>query len=160
MAKAAQGRFAAFPGVPNILTASTNKSAAELPVSHLLRHVQNELAVAFFYFAQQAAKLVEKACIFSYAAPCDVIRRFPLGQVWQLRRLFAVIKELIEWALERARKLFQSFDGRYRMTIFHAGNITTKQTCSLLDVALGEFLLFAECAKTVTYNHGDIIPCR
>jgi hypothetical protein len=46
------------------------------------------------------------------------------------------------------------------MAILNAGNIATQQPCSLLDVALGEFLFFAECAKTVTYNHGGIIPCR
>ncbi len=135
-------------------------SVAELPIRHLLRHVQNELAVPFFHFAQQAAKLVEKACIFSDAAPRDVIRRLPLGQIRQLRRLLAVIKELIEWALERARELFQRLDGRYCVAIFNAGNVTTKQARSLFDVALGEFLFFAECAKTVTNNHGGIIPCR
>jgi hypothetical protein len=46
------------------------------------------------------------------------------------------------------------------MTIFDAGNVATKQAGSLFDVALGEFLFFAECAKTVTNNHEGIIPCR
>jgi hypothetical protein len=46
------------------------------------------------------------------------------------------------------------------MAILYAGNITTQQPCSLLDVALGEFLFLAECAKTITYNHAGIIPCR
>jgi len=46
------------------------------------------------------------------------------------------------------------------MAILYAGNVTTKQTRSLFDVALGEFLFFAECAKAVTYNHAGIIPCR
>src|SRR5271170_2845937 len=145
---------------PIKLTASSEANAAELPVSHLLRHIKNELTVAFFHFAQQAAKLVEKACIFSDAAPGNVIRRLPLGEIRQLRRFLTVIKELIEWAFESARKFFQRFNRRYCMAIFNAGNITTQQTCALFDVALGEFLFFAECAKTVTYNHGGIIPCR
>jgi len=111
------------------LTACSEKNDAELAVSHFLRHVQNELAVPFFHFAQQAAEFVEKACIFTEAAPRDVIRRLPLGEIRQLRRLFAVIKELIEWALESTRKFFQCFDGRYCMAILYAGNVTTKQTC-------------------------------
>jgi hypothetical protein len=46
------------------------------------------------------------------------------------------------------------------MTIFNAGNVATKQAGAFLDVALGEFLFFAECAKAVANNHGGIIPCR
>ena len=158
-ATAALERDAACPSAFKS-TAGPKYFHAELAVRHLLRHVQDELAVAFLDFAQQAAKLVEKACIFSDAAPRDVIRRLPFGQIRQLRRFLTVIKELIEWAFERTRKFFQRFNGRNGMAIFHAGNITTQQTCTLLDITLGEFLFFAECAKTVAYNHGGIIPCR
>src|SRR5437667_11556930 len=96
---------------------------AGLSVGHFLGHVQNELAISFFHFAQQAAKLVEKACIFTDAAPGDVIRRLPLGEIRQLRRFLTVIKELIEWALESASQLFQRLDGRDSMTIFEARNV-------------------------------------
>ncbi len=133
---------------------------AGLAVGHFLGHVKNELPIAILYFAQQAAKLVEKACIFADATPGDVVRRFTLGKIRQLRRFLTVIKELIEWALESASQLFKRFDGRDSMTILYAGNITTKQAGAFLDVALGEFLFFAECAKAVTNNHEDIIPCR
>src|SRR5260370_35066902 len=133
---------------------------AELAVDHFLGHVENELVIHSFPFAQEAAKLGEKACIFTGAAPSDVVRRLTLREIRQLRRLLAVIKKLIEWALERARQFFQRFDGRYGMAVFYAGDITTEETGALLDVALGEFLFFAECAKTVTYNNADIIPCK
>src|ERR1700693_6020776 len=73
---------------------------AELAIGHLLGHVQDEFTIPFVHFAQQAAKLVEKACIFTDAAPGDVIRRLTLGEIRQLRRFLTVIKELIEWALE------------------------------------------------------------
>jgi hypothetical protein len=43
------------------------------------------------------------------------------------------------------------------MTIFHARDVAAKQAGTLFDVALGEFLFFAECAKTVTNNHAGII---
>ena len=131
-----------------------------LAVGHFLGHVQNQLAIPFFHFAQQAAKLVEKACIFTDAAPGDVVRRFTLGKIRQLRRFLTVIKELIEWALESTSEFFQRFDGRNSMAIFNAGNVAAKQPRSLFDVALGEFLFFAECAKAVTNNHAGIIPCR
>src|SRR3979490_1191962 len=133
---------------------------AGLAVGHFLGHVQNEFAVPIFHFAQQAAKLVEKACIFADAAPGDVIRRLTLGKIRQLRRFLTVIKELIEWALESAGQLLQRFDGRDSMTILYAGNKAAKQAGTVFDVALGEFLFFAECAKAVTNNHAAIIPCR
>src|SRR5882762_7031822 len=139
---------------------SQTSPIAGLAVGHFLGHVENELAITIFHFAQQAAKLVEKACIFTDATPGDVVRRLALGKIRQLRRFLTVIKELIEWALESASQLFQRFDGRDGMTILYAGNVTTKQTRSLFDVALGEFLFFAECAKAVTNNHAGIIPCR
>src|SRR6266850_528177 len=133
---------------------------AGLAVGHFLGHVEDKFAIPFFHLAQQAAKLVEKACIFTDAAPRDVIGRLTLGEIRQLRRFLTVIKELIKWALESAGQLFQRFDGRDSMTILYAGNVTTKQTRSLFDVALGEFLFFAESAKAVTNNHAGIIPCR
>src|SRR6266849_10026224 len=115
-------------------------SIAELAVGHFLGHVENELAIPVFHFAQQTAKLVEKACIFTDAAPGDVIGRLALREIRQLRRFLTVIKELIEWALESASEFFQRFDGRNSMTILYAGTVATKQTRSLFDVALGEFL--------------------
>src|SRR5882672_8687298 len=133
---------------------------AKLSTGHLLSHVENELAIPFFHFAQQATKLVEKACIFAHAAPGDVIRRLPLGEIRQYGRLFAVVKELIEWALESACQLLQCFDGRDSMAVLDTGNVATKQAGTLFDVALGELLFFAECAKAVANNHGGIIPCR
>src|SRR5216684_4091612 len=135
-------------------------SRAGLAVRHFLSHVKDELAVTLFHFAQQAAKLVEKACVFTDAAPGDVIGRLPLGQIRQLRRFLTVIKELIEWAFESASQLFQRLDGRDSMTIFDARNVATKEAGTFLDVALGEFLFFAQCAKTVTNNHGGIVACR
>src|SRR5882724_3774124 len=136
------------------------RGIATLEIGHLLGHVQDQLAILFFNLAQQAAKLVEKACFFACRAPRDVIRRLPFGQVRQYWRFLTVIKELIEWALEGTRKLLQCFDGRYGVAIFDAGDITAQQACTLLDVALGEFLFLAQSAKTVTNNHAGIISCR
>ena len=39
------------------------------------------------------------------------------------------------------------------MTVLDTRDITAKQARTLFDVALGEFLFFAECAKAVTDNH-------
>jgi hypothetical protein len=44
------------------------------------------------------------------------------------------------------------------VAVFHARNVAPKEAGSFLDVALGEFLFFAERAKTVTDNHEGIIP--
>jgi hypothetical protein len=52
---------------------SRGKWGGELPVGHFLGHVQDEFAITLFHFAQQAAKLVEKACFFPDAAPGDIV---------------------------------------------------------------------------------------
>jgi len=83
-------------------------------------HVEDEFPVPIFHLAQQAAKLVKKACIFADASPGNVIGRLALRKIWQLRRFLTVIKELIEWALESASQLFQRFDGRDSVTILYA----------------------------------------
>ena len=150
-----------LPKLPIMENSDNRRSPdARLAVGHFLGHVKDEFAVPILHFAQQAAKLAKKACIFTDAAPGDVIRRLPLGEIRQLRRFLTVIKELLEWALESASQLFQRLDGRDSMTIFDARNVATKEAGTFLDVALGEFLFFAECAKAVANNHAGIIPCR
>src|SRR5579859_1153231 len=139
---------------------SRKEGSLELAVGHLLSHVQNELAIFFVGFAQQSAKLVEKASFLAARAPGDIVRRLSLGQVRQYGRLFAVVEELIEWAFESAGHLLQCFNGRYRMAILDSGNITTKQTRTLFNIALGEFLFLTQCAEAITDNHAGIIPCR
>ena len=64
-----------------------------------LRHLKKELSIGFVRLAQQSAKLVEVTHLFTNAAPCDVIRRFSLGEVRQFRSLLAFVKQLIERAL-------------------------------------------------------------
>src|SRR5258708_14073050 len=91
-------------------------SRAGLAVRHFLSHVKDELAVTLFDFAQQAAKLVEKAGIFTDAAPGDVIGRLPLGEIRQLRRFFTVIKQMIKWALKSARQRLPTFVAPDRMS--------------------------------------------
>src|SRR5258708_10450529 len=96
---------------------------AELPVGHFLGHVKNELAIPIFDFAQQAAKLVEKACVFADTAPGDVVRRLALGEIRQLRRFLTLIKEVIEWALQSPSPLLQPFHGRDRMAHLNTGYV-------------------------------------
>src|ERR1700682_710426 len=92
----------------------------KLPVGHFLSHVEDKFAVFVLDFAQQAAQFVEKSCFFAYAPPGDIVGRFSLGKIRELRRLFAVIEELIEWAFESACHFFQRFNGRNGVSIFHA----------------------------------------
>jgi hypothetical protein len=131
---------------------------AVLPIGHFLRHIQQQLAIFLLRLAQQATKLVEVASLFACAAPGDVVRRPALGEVGQLRGFLAVVEELIEWAFESARQFFQRFNSRNSVAIFDAGNVTTQKTGALLDITLGEFLFFAQSAKTVTDNHELSIP--
>ena len=113
---------AACPFESLVIQSNDNRRSpkAGLAVGHFLGHVEDEFPVPIFHLAQQAAKLVKKACIFADASPGNVIGRLALRKIWQLRRFLTVIKELIEWALESASQLFQRFDGRDSMTILYA----------------------------------------
>jgi hypothetical protein len=46
------------------------------------------------------------------------------------------------------------------MAILDTRDVAAEQAGALFDVTLGEFLFFAQGAKTVTYNHAGIVPCR
>lgn len=70
-----------------------------------------------------------------------------------MRRLLTVVEELIKWAFESTCQLFQRLNGRDCMTIFDARDVTAEQAGTLLDVALGEFLFFAQSAKPIADNH-------
>src|SRR5205814_593151 len=59
------------------------RRSTRLRTGHLLGHVQNQLAIAFFSLAQQTPKLAEIACIFASTTPGDVVGRLPL---WKIRQ--------------------------------------------------------------------------
>ncbi len=48
-----------------LLVLDASRANVELVTGHFLRHVQYKPAVSFVGLAQQATKLVEKACIFA-----------------------------------------------------------------------------------------------
>jgi len=108
----------------------------KLPIGHFLGHVEQELAIFFVGLAQQATKLVEIARFLTGAAPSDIVRRSALRKVRQLRRLFAVVEELIERALESARQFLQRFDGWDSVAIFNARDVAAEKSGTLLDITL------------------------
>ena len=131
-----------------------------LPISHFLGHMENELAILFLDLAQEAKQLVQIASFFPDAAPGDVVRRLALGQIGKLRWLFSIVEELVEWALEGARQFLQRLDSRNSVAILYTGNITAKQASSLFDVALREFPFLAHFAEAVANNHGALLHPR
>jgi hypothetical protein len=133
------------------------ETPAQLLTGHFLRHVHHEFAMFLIGLAQKTAKLVQVPGILARAAP-RVATGLPLGKIDQFGRLFAVVEKLVHGNLESAGHFLQRFNGGNGMTIFHAGDIAPEQASTLLDVTLGEFLVFAEHAKTVANNHGWIIP--
>src|SRR5215468_3512777 len=131
---------------------------AQLPIGHFLGHIQQQLAIFIVRFAQQATKLVEVAGLFSRAPPGDVVRGLALGEVRELRGLLAIVEELIKWAFESTRQLLQRLDRGNSVAILDTRDVAAEQTGTLLDITLGEFLFFAQGAKTIADNHGLSIP--
>jgi hypothetical protein len=124
---------------------------------HFLGYLKKKLTVSVVRLAQQSAKLVEVTRLFTNTAPCNVIRRFSLGEVRQFQRFLAFAKQLTERALKSSRNLLQRLDGGNGTAIFNAGNVAAKQTCAVLNVALREFLLLAHSADAVANNHGPLL---
>src|SRR5262249_56331931 len=110
-----------------------------LPVRDFLGHVENQFAILFIGLAQQAAKLVEVACLFAGAAPRNVVRRLALRQIRQLRRLFTVVEQLIERDLECARQLFQRFNGGGGGGLFFPRGLATQGNGRLFFIAPRRF---------------------
>jgi hypothetical protein len=130
----------------------------KLAGGHLLSHVKQEPAVAFFNATHEPAKLVQQTRLFSGTAPDNVVSVLTLGKIGKLGRLFAVIEKLIEWDFQSARHFLQRLDGRNGMAIFNAGDVATKQSGALFDIPLRVFFFFAQCAKPIAYNHFGIVP--
>jgi len=63
-----------------------------LPRRHLLRHIEQKLAICFFYTRQNVTKTAKETRLFSAAAPSNVVRRFPLWKIGQLRWLLSVVE--------------------------------------------------------------------
>ncbi len=89
-----------------------------LACRHFLRHVEQEPTVAIVHSTHQPAQLMQKACFLAVTSPDDIVGAFSLRKVGELRRLFAVVEELVEWDLESASHFLKSLDGRNSMAIF------------------------------------------
>ncbi len=129
----------------------------DLAGGHLLSHVKQKLAVAFFNATHKSAEFAQKTSLFPGAAPNDIVSALALRKVGQNGRFFSVIEELIKRDLQSARHFLERFDGRDSMAIFHARNIATKQPGALFDVPLGVLFFFAQGAKPITDNHVGIV---
>jgi len=129
----------------------------DLASSHLLSHVKQETPVGFFNATHQPAKLAQKTSFFPGAAPDNIVRAFAFRKIGECGWFFAVIEKLIERDFQSARHFLERLDGRYRMAIFHARYIATKQSCALFDVPLGKLLCFAQGTKPITDNHAGIV---
>lgn len=130
----------------------------DLAGGHLLSHVQQELAIAFFDATHEPAKLVQKTGLFPGASPNDIVSALALRKVGEGGRFFSVIEELIERDVQSACHFLESFNGRNGMAIFDARDVTAKQSGALFDVPLGKLLFFAQGAKSIADNHIGIVP--
>jgi hypothetical protein len=129
----------------------------DLAGGHLLSHVKQEPAVAFFDATHQPAKLIQKTSLFPGAAPNDIVGALALRKVGKDGRFFSVIKELVKRDFQGARHFLECFDGRNGVAIFHARDIASKQSGALFDVPLGKLFFFAQGAKPIADNHVAIV---
>ena len=130
------------------------QSPEALAVRHLLGHVYKQPAVAFVTTTHQPAQAAQQTRIFTLAAPGNLVSGFTLRKIGQLGRFFAVVEQLVERNLHRSCQFLERLDGRYRVAIFHARNVTAEKSGAFLDVTLGKFFCFSKQANTISNYHG------
>src|SRR6266852_5168313 len=129
-------------------------------VGHFLSHKQEQTTILSIHAAEQAAKLTQKASIFTSTAPSNVVRRLPLGKIRQLGRLLAIVEKLVHRNFQSPGHFLQRFDGRDGMAVFNAGDIASKQSRLLLDVPLRKLFFLPHGAQSIPDNHVGITSCR
>ena len=72
---------------------------------------------------------------------------------WFPCRLLAIVEESIHRNFQRPRILLKRFDGGDGVTVFDTGRIAAQQAGAVFDIALAEFLRFAEFPESLTYHH-------
>src|SRR6266446_168380 len=128
-----------------------------LPRRHLLCHEPHHSQVTFFHAAEQPAELGKQASVLALAAPQDVVGSFPLREVRQFGRFFAVVEELVHRDFEGASKCFKGLDSRNCVSVLDPRDVAAKQSRSLLDRALRKLLFLTQCTQTLSDNHGLIL---
>ena len=131
--------------------------SSPLAVRHLLGHVEQKPAVAFFNATQKPAETAQITRVFPRATPRDVIRALPLGKIGKLGRLFTVVKELVERHFHGPRQLLERLDRRNGMTVLDARDVAAKQAGALFDVALRKFLCFTQQTNSFADYHDIIV---
>jgi len=128
-----------------------------LAVCHLLGHVKKKPSVRFFYLRQKPPESPEKPRILALAAPGNIVRRLPLGKARQFWRFFSIVEKLVERNFHRSSKFLQRLNCWDSVAVFDTRDITTQQTCALLDVALRKLFCFSKQAKPITDYHSVIV---
>lgn len=111
---------------------------------HFLGHEEKKLAIPVSSLAQQTTKLAEKARILTRAAPGGVVGRPALGKIRRFGRLFSIVKKLVHGNFQSPGHFLQCFNSRNGMAVLNARDVTTKQSCPLLDISLREVFILPQ----------------
>jgi hypothetical protein len=108
-------------------------------------------------FAVHARELfgeeAELPCSFLVEAPNGL--RLLFGNAQLSHGNFIVGEKLMERNVQRARELFQRFDGRDGAAILQARKVAAKQAGAFLDVALREVLCLAQPLQPFADDHSQ-----
>jgi hypothetical protein len=124
-------------------------------VRHLLRDKKKQMLVGLIHAAKQHVEAVPKPRPFTGTTPWTA-KGFLCLQGGGEGPLLALIEELVERNLESARHFLEGLDGGDGVSIFNAGDVTTKQSGTFLDVTLGKVLLLPECLQAIA-NHSSLL---
>jgi hypothetical protein len=152
---------------PTDMGRQTEPRMSECPISrhfsliglssrHLLRHKQQDAMVFRIRLTEEPAKLLQHPCVLTRGSEQFGIG-FSIRQARRLRRLFAIIKELVHRDFKCAGKFLKRFNSRNCMPGFHTRNIAAKQSRSFLNLTLRKLLFLTQCTQSITYNHCAVL---
>src|ERR1700686_2162444 len=110
-------------------------SSNGLPPRHFLRHKQQNALVFCIRSTEETAKLRQQPRFLTRGSEQLGIG-IPFRKSQLLGWLFAIIKQLVHGDFESASKFLKCLHSGNCMSVFHARNVATEQSCLLLNVAL------------------------
>src|SRR5208337_4869082 len=119
-------------------TTPLNAKGRWLPTCQFLSHIEQELPVLLINLREKPFYLLKEAhFLFLLGIENQLFRGSPLAQVWQDWFCLPFVEELKEGDFQCCREALQGFERRHRVAVLHSGDITTQESGTLFNVALG-----------------------
>jgi len=103
---------------------------------------------------------VEIKRVLALGSPNNVVGGLPLQKIRELRRLLAIVEELVKRHFQSPSELLQRFDSGNRVAIFNAGYVAPKQSCCMSNNTFRHLSALSEQSGTSWAFQNFLADCR